>query len=162
MIREVTAEDLGLLHSLVHGMAASEQATDQISTDEAELGRALFGPAPVAWAHLAIDDKTGDAVGYTLWALVYSTWRGTAIHIDDIYIREDALGTGVDTALLSTLAAICAERGYRHMQWWGRPTNEPVDAYYRSIGAEIPSVLGEDIAIYRLCGAPLTDLAKQA
>ncbi len=162
MIRPVTADDLGLLHSLVHGMAESEEATDLISTDEAELGRALFGPSPVAWANLAIDDKTGEVLGYTLWALVYSTWRGTAIHIDDIYIREDAIGTGVDTALLSNLAAISAERGYRHMQWWGRVTNDPVAAYYRSIGAEIPSVQGEELTIFRLSGAPLADLARQA
>ena len=47
MIREVTADDLGLLHSLVHGMAADEHASDQIHTDEAELGRALLGPAPL-------------------------------------------------------------------------------------------------------------------
>ena len=162
MIRPVTPEDLDLLHTLVHGMAESEEATEQISTDEAELDRALFGPSPVAWAHFAVDDKTGEVVGYTLHALVYSTWRGTAIHIDDIYIREDALGTGVDTALLSNLAAISAERGYRHMQWWGRVTNDQVAAYYRSIGAEIPSVLGEELTIFRLSGAPLTDLARQA
>ncbi|MDG6101637.1 hypothetical protein Daura_38755 [Dactylosporangium aurantiacum] len=48
------------------------------------------------------------------------------------------------------------------MQWWGRPTNAPTDAYYRSVGAGIPSVLGEDIAVYRLTGAPLADLAARA
>lgn len=162
MIRPVTAEDLGLLHSLVHGMAENEEATEQISTGRDELGRALFGPAPVAWAHFAVDDKSGEVVGYTLWALVYSTWRGTAIHIDDIYIRPDRIGTGVDTALLSHLAALSAERGYRHMQWWGRVTNEPVAAYYRSLGAEIPSVQGKELTVFRLSGAPLADLARQA
>jgi hypothetical protein len=71
-------------------------------------------------------------------------------------------GTGVDTALLSNLAAISAERGYRHMQWWGRVTNDQVAAYYRSLGAEIPSVQGEELTIFRLSGAPLPDLARQA
>ncbi|MCI4061679.1 GNAT family N-acetyltransferase [Micromonospora sp. R77] len=108
----------------------------------------------VAFAHLAVDDTTGEVVGYTLWCLVYSTWRGTAIHVDDIYVRQDAVGRGVDRALLHTLAALCAERGYRHMQWWGRVTNEPTAAFYRSLGAEIPSVQGKELTIFRLSGAP--------
>ncbi|WP_393096811.1 GNAT family N-acetyltransferase [Streptomyces sp. LN325] len=162
MIRPVTAEDVTLLHTMVHGMAENEEATQQISTDEDELRRALFGPHPVAWAHFAVDDKTDEIVGYTLWALVYSTWRGTAIHIDDIYVREDAVGRGFDTALLSTLAGLCATRGYRHMQWWGRVTNEPTAAFYRSLGAEIPSVQGKELTVFRLSGEPLADLGRQA
>ncbi|MFF4402305.1 GNAT family N-acetyltransferase [Streptomyces sp. NPDC001480] len=162
MIRPVTAEDLPLLHAMVQGMAENEEATAQISTDEDELRRALFGPEPLAHAHFAVDDKTGEIVGYTLWCLVYSTWRGTAIHIDDIYIRQDAVGRGFDTALLSALAAVCAERGYRHMQWWGRVTNEPIAAFYRSLGAEIPSVQGKELTVFRLSGTPLADLARQA
>ncbi|MDI5970905.1 GNAT family N-acetyltransferase [Streptomyces sp. SL13] len=161
MIRPVIAEDLALLHTLMLGMAEYEKATEQVCTDKEELRDALFGPAPVAFAHFAVDDETGQVIGYTLWSLVYSSWRGTAIHIDDIHVKPEWAGRGYDTALMSELAGLAVERGYRHMQWWATDGNKPAIDFYDSLGAERPSVRGHDLIILRLTGKPLTDLGSK-
>ncbi len=160
MIRPATVDDLEVIHTMIHEMATGEEAADQILTDKEGLRNVLFGPEPLAFVHIAIDDGTGEVVGYTLWSLVYSTWRGVGILIDDIHLRTAAVGRGVDTALLSAVAGVCAERDYVYMEWWARIGNEPASTFYESLGASRPVVQGQDLTVYRLSGKPLADLGQ--
>jgi GNAT superfamily N-acetyltransferase len=155
MIRPATTDDVPVLQMMIRELAAREDSTDLVVTAEDELRSVLSGPDPLAFAHIAVDEQTGQVVGYTLWCLVYSTWRGTAVHIDDIYVRPQAAGRGYETALLSELARICSERGYRHMEWWGLTSNTPAVAYYESLGAGYDP----DMAVFRINAEPLAGLA---
>lgn len=140
MIRPATADDVAVIHTMILEMATEEEAADQIFTDEKELRGVLF------------------VIGYALWCLVYCTWRGLAVHIDDVHVRSEGAGDGHDTALLSALAGVCAERGYRHMEWWANTGDARATACYESLGAEQPSLQGDDLTIFRLSGKPLADL----
>ena len=57
------------------------------------------------FAHLAEDDTTGEPVGFALWFLNFSTWRGVhGIYLEDLYVRPEARGGGHGKALLRELA----------------------------------------------------------
>jgi L-amino acid N-acyltransferase YncA len=155
MIRPCRADDVPAVYGMIRELAEYENAAHEINSTEEELRTALFGAQPVAFAHLAEDDATGGLLGFSLWYLTFSTWEGVGIHLEDIYVRPEARGSGLGKALLRQLAAICADRGYRRLEWWVLDWNEPSIGFFKSLGA-VPI---DELMIFRLIGDPLADLA---
>ncbi|MER5209991.1 GNAT family N-acetyltransferase [Streptomyces sp. NPDC002838] len=147
MIRPATPADIPALHTLIRELAEYEKALEAAKATEDQLHEALFGERPAAYAHLAADDTTGEVVGYAIWFLNFSTWRGVhGIYLEDLYVRPTARGSGHGKALLSELARICVDRGYARLEWSVLNWNAPTIAFYESIGAR-PQ---EEWTVYRL------------
>lgn len=158
MIRAATPADIPVIHALIRELAAYEKAADAARATPEQLHTALFGPHPAVFAHLAVDDSTGEAVGCALWFLTFSTWRGVhGIHLEDLYVRPAARGGGHGRALLAELARICVRRGYARLEWSVLDWNEPAIGFYRSLGARAQ----DEWRAYRLTDAALTALAAQ-
>ncbi|MEU0935241.1 MULTISPECIES: GNAT family N-acetyltransferase [unclassified Embleya] len=157
MIREATAADTPAIHTLVRELADYEKLLHEVKATEAQLHTALFGPNPAAFALIAEDDTTGEAVGFALWFLSFSTWEGVhGIYLEDLYVRPGARGAGHGKALLRHLATICETRDYARLQWAVLDWNTPSIAFYDSLGAT-PE---REWIGYRLTGPALTRLAQ--
>ncbi|RKF26786.1 GNAT family N-acetyltransferase [Micromonospora globbae] len=142
---------------MVHELAAYERAPEQCHLTAEQLTAALFGPAPALYGHVAVDGRD-EPVGFALWFLNFSTWAGVhGIHLEDLYVRPAARGTGAGRMLLATLAAICVERGYRRLEWSMIDWN-PAAGFYAAIGAERMT----EWLPYRLSGEALHRLAARA
>ncbi|MFD5031483.1 GNAT family N-acetyltransferase [Streptomyces sp. NPDC058405] len=151
MIRTATAADVPVIHAMIRELAAYEKALDEVRASEEQLREALFGERPAAFAHIAESDD-GEAVGFALWFLSFSTWRGVhGIYLEDLYVRPERRGGGYGTALLTELARICVERGYERLEWSVLDWNEPSIAFYRSLGAR-PK---DGWTVFRLTDEPL-------
>ncbi|MFD4025197.1 GNAT family N-acetyltransferase [Streptomyces sp. NPDC058576] len=137
MIRTATPDDVPVLLSLVRELAAYEKALDEVVASEEQLARALFGDRPAVYAHVATaDDDGGEVIGFALWFLNFSTWRGVhGIYLEDLYVRPERRGGGHGRALLTELARICVERGYERLEWSVLKWNAPSIAFYESLGA---------------------------
>ncbi|WP_309080125.1 GNAT family N-acetyltransferase [Zhihengliuella sp.] len=123
---------------MINELAAYEREPDAVRTTEAMLQDHLFGKQPGVFAHVAaIPGADGDdVVGMAIWYLTYSTWEGVhGIHLEDLYVRPEARGTGSGKALLATLAAIAVERGYRRLEWQVLDWNAPAIGFYDALGA---------------------------
>ncbi len=155
MIRPCRIEDVPVIHEMIRELAEYERAAHEIRNTEEDLRSALFGAQAIAFAHVAEDDETGELLGYALWYLNFSTWQGVGIYLEDLYVRPQARCTGLGKALLRELARICADRGYRRLEWWVLDWNEPSINFYKSLGA-VPFA---ELMVFRLTGDPLTDLA---
>jgi GNAT superfamily N-acetyltransferase len=145
--------------AMVHELASFERAPQDCHLTEGQLHAALFPAAgnPALFGHVA---AYGDepAVGFALWFLNFSTWEGVhGIYLEDLYVRPGARGSGAGKALLAALAATCAERGYRRLEWWVLHWN-PAREFYAAIDA-VPMA---DWVPYRLDGPALQRLADQA
>ena len=155
MIRPATPADTPALHNLIRELAEYEKALEEARATEEQLHTALFGDHPAAYAHLATDDITGETVGYAIWFLNFSTWRGVhGIYLEDLYVRPTARGTGHGKALLTELARLCVDRGYQRLEWSVLNWNEPAIGFYRSLGA-VPQ---DEWTVYRLTDEALTAL----
>jgi len=134
MIRPARPEDVPTMLAFVHELAEYEREPEAVTSTEADLEAALFGPEPKVWAHVAEED--GELVGQAVWYLTYSTWTGRhGIWLDDLYVRPRHRGKGYGVALLRTLAEVCVERGYQRFEWWVLDWNLPSIELYRAIGA---------------------------
>ncbi|MGW6021641.1 N-acetyltransferase family protein [Streptomyces sp. NPDC055099] len=159
MIRTATPADVPVIHAMVRDLAEYEKALDEARATEEQLREALFGERPAAFAHIAEDDATGETVGFSLWFLNFSTWRGVhGIYLEDLYVRPEARGGGHGKALLTELARICVERGYERLEWSVLDWNEPSINFYKSLGA-LPQ---DEWTVYRLTDGALAGLGAAA
>ncbi|MFD7337094.1 GNAT family N-acetyltransferase [Streptomyces violascens] len=146
MIRNATTSDIPVIHQMVRDLAEYEKCLDEARATEEQLREALFGEHPAAFAHIA-QDGSGEPVGFSLWFLNFSTWRGVhGIYLEDLYVRPEARGGGHGKALLTELARICVARGYERLEWSVLNWNTPSIAFYESLGAR-PQ---DEWTVYRL------------
>ena len=156
MIRTATPDDIPVIHTLIRELAAYEKAAEEARATPEQLGEALFGARPAAFAHVAEDDG-GEVVGFALWFLNFSTWRGVhGIYLEDLYVRPEARGAGHGKALLTELARICVERGYERLEWSVLNWNRPSIDFYEALGAR-PQ---DEWTVYRLTDGALAELGK--
>ncbi|MFK3983173.1 GNAT family N-acetyltransferase [Micromonospora sp. NPDC050397] len=142
---------------MVYELAEYERAADECHLTEEQLREALFAERPALFGHVAVGPD-GETIGFALWFLNFSTWRGVhGIYLEDLYVRPTARGTGAGRLLLAALAAVCVERGYQRLDWWVLNWN-PAREFYHSIGA---TPMDEWVP-YRLSGDGLTALARHA
>ncbi len=159
MIRAATMDDVATIRAMIRELAAYERAVEQARATDEQLREALFGEHPAAFALIAEDDETGEAVGFALWFPRFSTWTGTrGMHLEDLYVRPHARGGGHGKALLASLATVCRRNGYERFEWWVLAWNEPTIDFYKSLGVDFL----DEWRVCRLSGEPLRELAAQA
>jgi GNAT superfamily N-acetyltransferase len=155
VVRPAIPSDVGLILGLIRELAEFERSLPEVHATEESLRATLFAERPAAFCHIAEYD--GQAAGFALWFLNYSTWLGGhGLYLEDLYVRDQVRGKGIGVALLAELARICVERGYPRLEWWVLDWN-PARGFYESIGA---SALTEWIP-YRLTGEALQQMASR-
>ncbi len=157
MIRTATPDDVPAILSMVRELAEYERAPHEVTATEAHLRTALFGEHPAVYALIAENDDTGEAVGFAMWFLNFSTWLGRhGIYLEDLYVKPHARGEGHGRALLTRLAQIAVERDCGRVEWAVLDWNEPSIGFYKSLGA-VPM---DEWTIFRLTGDSLSRLAS--
>lgn len=138
------------IHSLICDLAEYERARDQVQATPEQLRAALFGPSPAVYALVA--EVEGEAVGFALYFLNFSTWEGVhGIYLEDLYVHPAHRGSGLGKALLTSLAAVAADRGYARVEWFVLDWNTPSIEFYRRLGA-VPM---DGWTVFRLTGDAL-------
>lgn len=158
-LRAAAPGDVADIARLVRRLAAYERAADQATATEQDFAAALFpsAGAPTAYCHLA--EVEGRVVGMALWFTTFSTWTGKpGIWLEDLFVEPAHRGSGLGTALLTSLARVCVERGWPRLDWCVLNWNEPSIAFYRSLGAR-PQ---QDWTTYRLTGPALARLGARS
>ena len=153
MIRRATPDDVEVILALVIELAVYEREPDAVEATAPMLAEALFGPSPVASAHVAVAD--GVVVGFALWFVTFSTWKGRpGLWLEDLYVRPEARGGGHGRALLQALAKVCLDRGYPRFEWWVLDWNTSAQGFYQQLGAQPQG----EWTTWRVDGAALREL----
>ena len=155
-IRRAEAADAALVFDLVCALADYEKLRHEVDATPEEIAKALFAPEPRLYCDLAEWD--GEAAGFAVWFLNFSTFRGRhGIYLEDVFVKPDFRGRGIGKALMRHLARTCVDNGYARFEWAVLDWNAPSIAFYQSIGAEI---IGE-WKVCRMSGPALAKFAGQ-
>lgn len=134
-VRNADGADMGLLLQLITEMGNQERMP--VFTSEDRLAKDGFGSAPKFRAFIA---QAGTQVaGYALAFNCYSSFRGSGVFLEDLFVRDEFRGQGVGQALLSSVTAQAAELGCFGIMLNVLDWNEPALRFFERAGASVLS-----------------------
>src|SRR5579859_2317736 len=134
-LRVAVKEDCPRLLELVHELALFEKAPEEVTVTLEEFIDAGFGEKPVWKTFVAEVD--GVIVGFALYYIRYSTWKGCRMYLEDLIVTESWRGKGVGKLLFDRLIAEAREMGFNGMSWQVLDWNEPAIKFYKKYEAAL-------------------------
>lgn len=130
-IRSGTPNDVPLLMTLLQEFAAYERVSTVIT--EEQLRQDGFGARPKFQVLIAEID--GLPVGYALFFDCYSSLRGHAIFLEDLFVRPRFRGKSVGRALLAHVARLTEDAKGFGIMFNVLAWNDGAIKFYRRMGA---------------------------
>jgi len=119
---------------LIKELALYEKAPDQVTVDFNHFVESGFGNNPVWWAYVAEitnEDQSKQIVGFALYYIRYSTWKGQRMYLEDIIVTENWRGKGLGKMLFEELIKVCKEKEFKGIIWQVLDWNEPAINFYK-------------------------------
>ncbi len=133
-IREARPDDGKAMMALVRELALYEKAPEAVTVSFEHFMESGFGPNPVWWALVATvinDEGMEQVIGFALYYIRYSTWKGQRLYLEDIIVTEAWRGRKVGAQLMDHLIATAKTKGFSGMMWQVLDWNEPAIRFYR-------------------------------
>ena len=127
-IRRAQEADCPRLLELIQELATYERAPEAVTVTLDHFTESGFGAAPVWWAFVAEED--GIILGFALYYIRYSTWKGQRMYLEDILVTSAARGRGIGSLLMDALQKEAAEKQLGGISWQVLDWNEPAIRFY--------------------------------
>ncbi|MEM7049904.1 MAG: GNAT family N-acetyltransferase [Acidobacteriota bacterium] len=151
-IRPLAEADLAELLELCAEHAAYERQRFERGEQELRWRDMILGREPRLRCWVA-EDATG-LVGFASCSTEAATWSASQyVHLDCLYLRPQARGSGLGRQLLRRVAATAEAVGSDHLQWQTPVWNHRAASFYRRLGATARHKLR-----FALGGTALADL----
>jgi GNAT superfamily N-acetyltransferase len=134
-IRKAKKEDMSAVFQLIKDLAIFEKEPDAVDITIDDLERDGFGDIPQFECFVGEIDHNIE--GIALFYNRYSTWKGRALHLEDLIVREDKRGLGLGTALLDAVVKYGHQLGVKRINWEVLDWNEPAITFYEKKGAKV-------------------------
>jgi GNAT superfamily N-acetyltransferase len=134
-IRKGKINDMPAVLSLIQELAVFEKEPDAVVVTVADLERDGFGEKPLF--HTFVAEMNGEIIGMALYYNWYSTWKGKAIHLEDLIVKEAHRGTGAGLALYTEIIKQGKKDNVRRLEWNVLDWNEPAIRFYEKSGAKV-------------------------
>ncbi len=137
IVRTAGPSDADALLAMMRELAEFEGYAESLKVTSADLIARGLAPAGEPQFTAFVAERPGDdgLLGYAVVLETPFTYdlRPT-LTLKELYVREDARGTGAGTALFDQVLAHGRARGAGRLKWDVLPTNEPARAFYRRAG----------------------------
>ncbi|MDR0802106.1 GNAT family N-acetyltransferase [Fluviicola sp.] len=132
-IRQAQPGDEAAIHRLICELALYEKAPDEVINTADQLRTDLF--ADNVCGAFVVENDEQKIVGFALFYLSYSTWKGRCLYLEDFYIQPEFHRGGIGSELFLRVVETAREWGVKRMDWQVLDWNEPAIAFYRKHGA---------------------------
>lgn len=135
VVRRARVGDLPRLVELMREHIAYEKSAPRPPGLAERLGPQLFAEDARMWVLLA-GTPDGDVAGYAACSAEFSFWDAHHyLHLDCLYLAEDARGHGLGAALMDGVRELARELGLGQVQWQTPDWNEGAIRFYDRLGA---------------------------
>jgi GNAT superfamily N-acetyltransferase len=132
-LRRAVREDCPRMLELVHELAVYERAPYEVTVTPEHFTESGFGPNPVWWAFVAED--AGRIVGFALYYIRFSTWKGQRMYLEDFIVTDECRGKGIGKLLFDRLIEEAREKGWQAIVWQVLKWNDPAINFYKKYNA---------------------------
>ena len=130
-IRLAQKSDCAPMMDLINELALYENAPGEVTVDFDHFVESGFGKDPVYRAFVAEADSA--IVGFALYYVRYSTWKGKRMWLEDIIVTENWRGKGIGAQLFERLIEEARERKFSGIVWQVLDWNEPAIRFYKKL-----------------------------
>jgi ribosomal protein S18 acetylase RimI-like enzyme len=139
-IRRARKEDCQRLLELIDELAQFEKAPQEVTVSLDHFIESGFGLNPVFWAFVAtVDDPDRPGheliVGFALYYIRYSTWKGQRMYLEDIIVTEKYRSHGIGKMLFDRLIEETKSKKLHGIVWQVLEWNEPAIRFYKKYNA---------------------------
>ncbi len=134
LIREAKPGDEKDIFSMIKELALYEKEPDEVVNNEQELCNHLFHEKI---CHAIVAEKKNEIIGFALYYMSYSTWKGHCLYLEDFYVKENARQQGVGSKLYNAVIDIAKLKKVRRMDWQVLDWNKPAIDFYVKHSAEL-------------------------
>ena len=134
-IRFAEKKDMTAVHQLITELAVFEKEPNAVEISVSDLEKDGFSDDPKFKIFIAEEENT--IIGMALFYERYSTWKGKAIHLEDLIVTQAKRKLGVGKALYSELMKYAYNNDYKRIAWDVLDWNQGAIDFYESTGANV-------------------------
>jgi len=134
-IRNAQKNDMPQVLSLIKELAVFEKEPEAVEVTIRDLENDGFSENPSF--HCFVAEVHGKIEGMALVYNRYSTWKGKALHLEDLIVSDAMRGSGIGSALLDEVVKYGHHLGVKRITWEVLDWNEPAIVFYEKKGANI-------------------------
>lgn len=134
IVRPAVKEDCARLLELVNELAVYEKAPEAVTVTLEHFIESGFGEKPVWWGFVA--EENGLVLGFVLYYIRYSTWKGQRMYLEDFLVTEVARGKGIGKLMFDRLIEEAKEKQFKGIVWQVLEWNEPAINFYKKYKAK--------------------------
>lgn len=127
-IREAVPGDENDILLLIQALAEYENAPDEVVNTATSLRAHLF-EEKICTALVA--EIAGKIVGFALWYISYSTWKGKCLYLEDIFVLPEYRSLRIGSRLFDEVVGIAKSSGVKRMDWQVLEWNQPAIDFYK-------------------------------
>lgn len=131
MIRKAQIEDCKAILGLINELAVYERAPEAVTNTVDGLELTGFGANPIWWCYVC--EINSEIVGFALYYIRYSTWKGPRMYLEDLYIKPSYRRQQIGEALFKTLVDEAKEKKLTGVHWQVLDWNETAISFYKKL-----------------------------
>lgn len=135
IIRKATKNDMPEVLDLINELAVFEKEPNAVEVTVEELQKDGFNNHPSF--HCFVAEVNNKIKGIALVFNRYSTWKGKALHLEDLIVSKKMRGSGLGSALLDEVIKYGYKLGVKRVVWEVLDWNLPAISFYEKKGAKI-------------------------
>ena len=136
IIRPGEEKDAQSILDLIIELAVFEKEPNAVKITVEDLLEDGFSTDPKFKTFVA-EEANGDIIGMVLFYERYSTWKGKAIHLEDLMVTQSKRGIGAGKALYSAVMNYAHKNNCKRVAWEVLDWNTGAVDFYKSTGATV-------------------------
>jgi GNAT superfamily N-acetyltransferase len=126
MVRPATITDMPAVHALMYELAVYENAPEAVKATVEEYERDFENGV----FRCQVAEMDGKVVGMILYFMMYSSWKGRMLYLDDFMVTEAYRRYGVGQMLFDAFLDEAKREGVRLVKWQVLDWNTPALRFY--------------------------------